>query len=186
MNIYLPLYIYVSLNFPASRTTAHRKRQLITYSQHIESNIYNMSSTQDPHTGGTLSEMANGTTMPNDAGLQRVLPSVPRPDQRSEDPQFDNEGVAEPTPQFAADNPVDLPRSTRDMGMTGEVMSGTADSLGAKMEAQRAEIGANGASTKGNVRKFKHAKKNRSAFERGAKEDDDAADYIGEDEARMA
>lgn len=144
-----------------------------------------MSPTQDPYTGGTLSEMAGGTAMPNDAGRQRILPSVSRPDQRNEDQQFDNEGIAEPTREFAADNPVDLPRSTRDMGMTGEVMSGTGNSLGAETESQRSQIGANGASTKGSVRSFKDAKKNRSAFERGAKEDDDAADYIGENEARQ-
>ncbi len=36
----------------------------------------------DPHTGGSLSDMAvTGTTLPNDAGKQSLIPSVPPPDQ---------------------------------------------------------------------------------------------------------
>ena len=97
----------------------------------------------DPHQGGTLSEMApSGTSIPNDAGTQNTIPSVPRPDQRTENPQFDNQGLAEPTSVLAADNATDLPRSTRDVGMTGEVLSGTGNSMPAGVEAKRNEIGA--------------------------------------------
>jgi hypothetical protein len=61
---------------------------------------------QDPHQGGTLSEMAaKGTTIPNDAGQQRTIPSAPRPEQRTEHFMYDNEGVAEPSTAFAVDNP---------------------------------------------------------------------------------
>ncbi|RJE17019.1 hypothetical protein PHISCL_10644, partial [Aspergillus sclerotialis] len=102
-----------------------------------------MTSNEDPHKGGTLSELAEGTSIPNDAGLQRVIPSLPRPDQMSENSQFDNQGLAEPTSTLAVDNPTDLPRSTRDIGMSGEVMTGTGDSLNAEVESKRTQIGAN-------------------------------------------
>ncbi|KAI9931211.1 hypothetical protein ASPWEDRAFT_22929 [Aspergillus wentii DTO 134E9] len=138
----------------------------------------------DPHQGGTLSEMATGTTMPNDAGIQRTIPSVPRPDQKSEDPQFDNQGLAEPTSAFAADNATDLPRSTRDMGATGEVLSGTGNSIPAESESKRTQIGANNPGSKGSLRDFKHAELNRSAFDRYAKEDGDSGEYIGQHETR--
>ncbi|CAL5873581.1 uncharacterized protein PFLUO_LOCUS7862 [Penicillium psychrofluorescens] len=93
---------------------------------------------QDPHQGGTLSEMApTGTTVPNDAGQQRTIPSVPRPDQRAEHFMYDNEGVAEPSTAFAGDNTTDMPRSTRDAGTTGEVITGTGDSLPADVESKR-------------------------------------------------
>lgn len=91
-----------------------------------------MAPTQDPHTGGSLSEMAaKGTSIPNDAGVQRTIPSVPRPDQRQENSQFDNQGLAEPNQAFAADNSTEVPRSTKDVGATGEVVTGTGNTIGA-------------------------------------------------------
>lgn len=91
-----------------------------------------MAPKQDPHAGGSLSEMAaGGTSIPNDAGEQRTVPSVPRPDQIEENPQFDNRGTAEPNPAFAADNATDVARSTRDKGGTGEVITGTGNTIGA-------------------------------------------------------
>ena len=135
----------------------------------------------DPHQGGTLSEMApSGTSIPNDAGTQNTIPSVPRPDQRTENPQFDNQGLAEPTSVLAADNATDLPRSTRDVGMTGEVLSGTGNSMPAGVEAKRNEIGADHPGARGDMRNLKHASHNKSAFERMAKEDADSAEKVVE------
>merc|ERR1712187_467906 len=139
----------------------------------------------DPHQGGTLSEMApSGTSIPNDAGIQNTIPSVPRPDQKTENPQFDNQGLAEPTSAFAADNDTDLPRSTRDVGMTGEVLSGTGNSLPAGVEAKRAEVGASHPSARGDLRNLKHGSQNKSAFEKMAKEDADSGEKVGENVLR--
>ena len=135
----------------------------------------------DPHQGGSLSEMApSGTSIPNDAGIQNIIPSVPRPDQRTENAGFDNQGLAEPTSVMAADNATDLPRSTRDVGMTGEVMSGAGDSMPAGIEAKRTQIGADHPGAKGDMRNLKHGSHNKSAFERMAKEDADSAEKVGE------
>ena len=135
----------------------------------------------DPHQGGSLSEMApSGTSIPNDAGIQNIIPSVPRPDQRTENAEFDNQGLAEPTSVMAADNATDMPRSTRDVGMTGEVMSGAGDSMPAGIEAKRTQIGADHPGAKGDMRHLKHTSHNRSAFERMAKEDEDSAEKVGE------
>lgn len=91
-----------------------------------------MAPKQDPHAGGSLSEMAaEGTSIPNDAGIQRTIPSVPRPDQLEENPQFHNQGIAEPTKAFAADNATDVARGTKDRGGTGEVITGTGNTIGA-------------------------------------------------------
>jgi hypothetical protein len=94
---------------------------------------------QDPHQGGSLSEMAaSGTQIPNDAGKMNTIPSVPRPDQRSEHFGFDNAGVAEPSTAKAADNDTNMPRSTQDVGQTGEVITGTGNSLPAGVESKHA------------------------------------------------
>ena len=91
-----------------------------------------MTPKQDPHTGGSLSEMAaEGTSIPNDAGRQRTVPYVPRPDQLEENSQFHNQGIAEPNKASAADNATDVARSTKDMGGTGEVITGTGNTIGA-------------------------------------------------------
>lgn len=138
----------------------------------------------DAHTGGTLPEMAGGTAIPNDAGVQRTIPSVPRPDQRGENTQFDNQGIAKPNPAFAADNATDVPRSTRDMGLSGEVITGTGNTMGAQAESERTQIGASDPGAKGDVRALKHENVNRSAYDRGAKEDADSHDFIGENQVR--
>lgn len=122
---------------------------------------------QDPHQGGTLSEMAaQGTTMPNDAGMMNTIPSVPRPDQRAENFGFENEGIAKPTTATAADNTTDLPRSTRDVGEAGDVISGTGNSMPAGIEAKHAYMGPNHHAGHGDTREFKHAKYGRSVIER--------------------
>lgn len=142
---------------------------------------------QDSHQGGSLSDMApGGTTMPNDAGKMNIIPSVPRPDQRAEHFGFDNDGLAEPSRAFAADNATDLPRSTRDVGQTGEVVSGTGNTIPASIESKRAYMGSNIPGGAGDTRDIKHHNYNRSAFDRHAKEDEDSGEYIGEHQARNA
>lgn len=139
----------------------------------------------DAHQGGSLSEMApQGTSIPNDAGIQRTIPSVPRPDQIPSNPQFDNEGIAEPSSAFAADNATDMPRSTRDTGMTGEVMTGTGNTAGAGVEAKRAQVGANTPGAKGDTRNAKHESHNRSVYDTMAKEDGDSGEKVGEHDLR--
>lgn len=136
---------------------------------------------QDPHEGATLSDFAaNGTSIPNDAGKMNTIPSVPRPDQRAENPAYSNSGLAQPSTAFAADNATDLPRSTRDVGQTGEVLSGTGDSLPASIESKRMFMGTNIPGGSGEPREVKHHKHNRSRFERYVKEDEDAGGNVGE------
>ncbi|PWY87785.1 hypothetical protein BO70DRAFT_287600 [Aspergillus heteromorphus CBS 117.55] len=107
----------------------------------------------DPHQGGSLYDMAaKGTRIPNDAGLMNTIPSVPRPDQRSEDDGFDNYGVAHASSAFAADNATDMPRSGRDMGATGEVITGTGNTFPAQGESKRNQTGANYPGGKGQSR----------------------------------
>lgn len=140
---------------------------------------------QDPHQGGSLADMApTGTTMPNDAGKQRIIPSVPRPDQRAENPQYDNAGLAEPSLAAAADNATDLPRSTRDVGQTGEVITGVGDAVPPSIESKRAYMGSNIRGGSGDTRAEKHQNHNRSAFDRYAKEDADSAENIGVHQGR--
>ncbi|CEL06016.1 hypothetical protein BJX68DRAFT_271684 [Aspergillus pseudodeflectus] len=136
-----------------------------------------------PHQGGSLYDMAEkGTKIPNDAGLMNTIPSVPRPDQLAENPDYDYRGLGEPSTAFAADNPTDMPRSTRDLGFTGEVMTGTGNTFPAEGENAGNEIGANDPGAKGQLRTLKHETKNRSAFDRFAGEDEDAP--VGEHEVR--
>ena len=64
---------------------------------------------QDPHQGGDLFDMAkDGTTMPNDAGAHRLIPSVPRPDQITDPSDPDDPGAADLA--GAADNATDISR----------------------------------------------------------------------------
>lgn len=140
---------------------------------------------QDPHQGGSLSEWATtGTKIPNDAGKMRTIPSVPRPDQRAEHDFFDNEGIAEPSTAMAADNATDLPRSTRDVGETGEVVTGTGNSIPASIESKRAYMGTNIPGGNGDTRQQKHHVHNRSSFDRYAKEDEDSGQNIGVHQVR--
>lgn len=122
--------------------------------------------------------------MPNDAGLQRLIPSLPRPDQLNENFQYDNQGLSQPTQALAADNNTDLPRSTRDVGMSGGVLTGTGDTLGAEAESQRLQIGANNPGARGDVRMLKHANLTRGAYDRSAKEDANSSEFIGENQLR--
>ena len=67
-------------------------------------------SSADSHQGGDLFDMAkDGTTIPNDAGVHNLIPSVPRPDQKTDDNNFGNNLGAEDL-AGAADNATDIPR----------------------------------------------------------------------------
>ena len=60
-----------------------------------------------------------GTSIPGDAGVQRVLPSVPNPHQQ---PPYQSAGA---DLAGGADNPTDIPRSAADrVGATAEVVTG--------------------------------------------------------------
>ena len=68
------------------------------------------SKSDDPHVGGSLSDMAvTGTKIPNDAGVQNIIPSVARPDQISSTSGGDDDAGARNLAE-AADNPSDIPR----------------------------------------------------------------------------
>ena len=82
-------------------------------------------SSDDAHRGGSLEELAvQGTKIPNDAGIQNTIPSVPRPDQITED-----SGIGAADIQGAADNATDIPRRNKDIGATSEVLTGTGGTL---------------------------------------------------------
>ena len=64
----------------------------------------------DPKQGGDLFDMAkDGTSIPNDAGKQNLIPSVPRPDQIT-DPASDPNDLGAPDTASAADNATDISR----------------------------------------------------------------------------
>ncbi|BDD64083.1 hypothetical protein MPDQ_000508 [Monascus purpureus] len=140
---------------------------------------------QDSHTGGSLYDWAkDGTTVPNDAGLQNTVPSYPRPSQTSESTQFDNQGLEEPSLAFAADNPKDVPRSTKDVGETGEVITGTGDALPSEIETKRLSWADLDPGAKGSTRNEKHDIFNRSAFDRKATDNPNANWQSGEHQGR--
>ena len=58
------------------------------------------------------------TSIPNDAGKMNLIPSKPRP---GEGEETDNANDPSNIAGDVATNPADIPRSTRDVGATGEV-----------------------------------------------------------------
>ena len=66
---------------------------------------------QDPNPqGGSITDMAvEGTKIPNDAGTQNIIPSVPRPDQIT-DPSNDPNNLGATDLAGAADNAQDISR----------------------------------------------------------------------------
>ena len=66
---------------------------------------------QDPNPqGGSITDMAvEGTKIPNDAGTQNTIPSVPRPDQIT-DPSNDPNNLGATDLAGAADNAQDISR----------------------------------------------------------------------------
>ncbi|KAF2083547.1 hypothetical protein K490DRAFT_51381 [Saccharata proteae CBS 121410] len=110
----------------------------------------------DPHQGGSLTDMAvNGTTVPGDAGKMNTIPSVPRPGQTTEQSELNPIGAADQ--HSAVDNPTDIPRSGKDMGATGGVITGTGDQLPATIESKRMHFSPNDAKSKGHDRYDKHS-----------------------------
>ncbi|KAJ5784513.1 uncharacterized protein N7503_009725 [Penicillium pulvis] len=92
---------------------------------------------QNAHAGGSLTEMApTGTSIPNDASKQNIIPSIPRLDQRGKSSYFSFQAPGRPITAKAADNAIDIPRSTCDRGQTGEVMTGTGNTLPAEIESK--------------------------------------------------
>jgi len=123
----------------------------------------------DSHRGGDLSDMAaSGTSVPNDAGKQNLIPSVPRPDQTAENAAFHQGFINSGDPQGAVGNTTDMPRQFKDIGATGEVISGTGDQLSAQIESKNLHFGANDPLAKGHDRYDKHARQKESDFERYA------------------
>ncbi|MCJ1259233.1 hypothetical protein MMC24_007069 [Lignoscripta atroalba] len=120
----------------------------------------------DPHQGGDLFDMAkDGTSIPNDAGKQNLIPSVPRPDQIEDPNDLGAAGM-----EAAADNATDIPRRNKDIGTTGEVVTGTGDQMPAQVESKRLHMGANNPLSKGHDRYDKHTRQKESDLERYAGE----------------
>ncbi|KAF2201246.1 hypothetical protein GQ43DRAFT_41777 [Delitschia confertaspora ATCC 74209] len=108
----------------------------------------------DPHQGGRLEDMAQyGTRMPNDAGIQRTIPSVPRPDQKN--PPND---LSQPSQAAATDNSYDIPRGTMDRGETGAVMTGTGGQMPANIEKKHFDDSSLHPASHGHDREMKHQK----------------------------
>ncbi|KAF2834412.1 hypothetical protein M501DRAFT_1001175 [Patellaria atrata CBS 101060] len=123
-----------------------------------------MLSSEDPHTGGDLSSMAaKRTNIPNDAGVHNTIPSVARPDQSS---AIAVGGIGQASLALAADNPTDIPRSYRDTGLPGEVITGTGDQLPASVEGKQLGGQGHDNASKGDPRYGKHHKQKGSDFER--------------------
>ncbi|KAJ5834679.1 hypothetical protein N7447_000705 [Penicillium robsamsonii] len=74
--------------------------------------------------------------------------------------------TSKPSTATAADNTTDLPRSTRDVGQSGEVIGGTGNFMPAGIESKHAYMGANHHAVHGDTRDLKHSKYDRSEFER--------------------
>ncbi|CAD0097546.1 unnamed protein product [Aureobasidium mustum] len=122
----------------------------------------------DPHQGGDLSSMAaTGTTMPNDAGNYNILPSVPNPEQAD---QSTTGGLGSASLATAATNATDMPKASKDIGATGEVVTGTGDQLPAQVESKNLHFGANNPLDKGHDRRDKHTVQKESDHERYAAE----------------
>ncbi|KAF2708923.1 hypothetical protein K504DRAFT_468147 [Pleomassaria siparia CBS 279.74] len=130
----------------------------------------------DAHQGGRLEDMAaEGTSIPNDAGVQRIIPSVPRPDQIDPSPDYSHSN-----PAHAADNSFDIPRSTNDRGVTGEVHTGTGDELPSSVEKKNMDDAGLDPRAKGSDRYMKHARQ-KDGFGLMAQGDHDVGEAPGEE-----
>ncbi|PVH95679.1 hypothetical protein DM02DRAFT_617734 [Periconia macrospinosa] len=133
---------------------------------------------QDPHQGGRLEDMApTGTSMPNDAGIQRIIPSVPRPDQIDPNPGI----FSHTNPAHAADNTFDIPRGPRDRGETGEIMTGIGDQMPSNIEKKTFDNTPYDPRAKGDVRTYKHDVQ-RNDFDLMAQADHNVRPAPGEEE----
>ena len=107
-------------------------------------------------TGGSLTDMAvDGTSIPGDAGAQRIIPSVPDPTQQAEqDIGSAQGGLGAPDLASAADNAVDIPRGPGDAGTSDEMVTGTGDEMPAEVMTKNLHFG-DGPAAKGNLRDAK-------------------------------
>ncbi|KAF2396593.1 hypothetical protein EJ06DRAFT_533865 [Trichodelitschia bisporula] len=88
-----------------------------------------------------------------------------------------------PTLPLAADNATDIPRSTADTAMTGEVITGTGDAMSAEIETKRLHIGPDNPSSKGHDRAYKHGHKKQGLIDAQSGHEGAEVDPIpGEDE----
>lgn len=125
----------------------------------------------DATKGGDLSDMAvSGTTVPHDVSQPRTIPSVPRPDQMAETQAYQHGLIGGGDPQGAVDNAADMPRKPKDIGATGDVITGTGDQMPAQVESKNLHFGANDPVAKGHDRVDKHARQGESDLERYAGE----------------
>ncbi|KAL9097652.1 MAG: hypothetical protein Q9163_006320 [Psora crenata] len=141
-----------------------------------------MSSQNDAHPqGGSITDMAvEGTTVPADSATPRTIPSKPRPHQTI-DPSNDPNNLGASDLDGVADNPSDMPRTTRDIAPTVDVVTGTGDSLPSEVGAKRLHNVMNPAASKGDARSDKHAKQKGSDQEKNASEgpaEDDVVDGV--------
>lgn len=128
----------------------------------------------------------DGTSVPADAAAPRTIPSVPRPDQMGEN--ISDDYSAPGGSAGAADNATDIPRTNRDIGVTGEVVSGTGDQLPSTIETKHLYFERNPAASKGNMREDKQAKQMESNEEMFASEGpgvDPAPGEEGEGQAEL-
>ncbi|KAF2248746.1 hypothetical protein BU26DRAFT_550682 [Trematosphaeria pertusa] len=132
----------------------------------------------DPHQGGRLEDMAEkGTSIPGDAGVQRTIPSVARPDQANPPPQ----DFSHPNPAHAADNAFDIPRGPADRGTTGEIMTGTGDQMPSNIEKKSFDDAPMDPRAKGSDQYYKHAKQ-RNDFARATEADHGVRPAPGEED----
>ncbi|KAH7398293.1 hypothetical protein BKA66DRAFT_545897 [Pyrenochaeta sp. MPI-SDFR-AT-0127] len=141
----------------------------------------------DPHQGGRLEDMAaEGTTIPGDAGKQRLV-GVPLnlnyttldetkaamtlriivrvlintfqiPSVPRPDQVNPSADLAHANLAHAADNAFDIPRSVNDRGQTGEVISGTGDQITSNIEKKNLDDANFDPRAKGHDRYAKHAR----------------------------
>ena len=90
-----------------------------------------------------------------------LIPSKPNPHQMS-DPMG---GLGAPEGASAADNPTDMPRNPRDMGSSGDVITGIGDQMPSEVNTKNAHYGGGNSLAKGSERYDKHTKSKESDLE---------------------
>jgi len=119
----------------------------------------------DAKQGGNISDMAvDGTSIPNDVGSQRTIPSVPRPGQTTQSANDPNDLGATDL-SGAADNQSDIPRNPRDQAGNGEVLTATGHTVPSTVETKHLHQSANDDVAKGSQRYEKHARQKESDFD---------------------
>ena len=103
--------------------------------------------------------------------------------QKAENPAYHNNFINAPDQQGATDNIADMPRSTKDTGVTGEVITATGEQMPAGVESKRLGMDpAGGPAAKGHPRDGKAVGKYGSEIERLAGEGAEAEPAPGEEE----